>query len=311
MATHGGARGPRLRILSTILLTVAVLGIPGAVVAWGRTSSTFTIERVVLTGAHMVGKNETRRTLEKTLTGENLFAVGRDEVLRVLRRQCYVADVDIDRDFPDTLRVRLVEHRPALALLAEGRWFIVSDAGHVVCEAPSPSEDGEGALASEAGASSNGAEGEAAAETGEGLDAAAETGEGLASAAGDIAGTGSLDEGPSGSTESRLPRLKTSAVPKIGTTIDERRVSAVLATLAGLSSRLRRQVALVEVTKALQVTVTMRDDLVVRIGDADRLGDKALALRAVAAAYREKGISPSHIDVSVPERPLGRPLLDG
>ncbi len=301
MATHGGARGPRLRILSTILLTVAVLGIPGAVVAWGRTTSAFTIEGVVLTGAQMVDKKETRRALEKAFTSENLFAVGRDEVLRVLRRQCYVADVDVDRDFPDTLRVRLVEHRPALALLAEGHWFVVSGAGHVVCEAPPRSEDGEGAQASEAGASSNGAAGEAA----------AETAEGPASAGDDGVGTGSLDEGPAGSTESRLPRLQTSTVPKVGTTIDDRRVSAALATLAGLPSRLRRQVALVAVSKALQVTVTMRDDLVVRIGDADRLGDKALALRAVAAAYRKKGISPSHIDVSLPERPLARPLLEG
>jgi cell division protein FtsQ len=258
-----------LRILSTILLTVAVLGIPGAVVAWGRTSSTFTIEDVVLTGTHMVDKKEARRALEKALTGENLFAVGRDEVLRVLRRQCYVADVAIDRDFPDTLRVRLVEHRPALALLAEGHWFVVSDAGHVVCEAPPKSADGDDAQAAD------------------------------------------LDEGPDGATESRLPRLKTSAAPKVGTITDDRGVSAALATLAGLPPSLRRQVALVTVSKAMLVTVTMRDDLVVRIGDADRLGDKALALRAVAAAYRKQGVSPSYVDVSLPERPLARPLLEG
>jgi cell division septal protein FtsQ len=308
MAIHGGARGPRLRILSSILLTLAVLGIPGAVVAWGRTTSSFTIGHVVLSGAHMVPKKEARRALEKAFIGENLFAVGADEVLQALRRQCYVAGVEVDRDFPATLRVRLVEHRPALALLSEGRWFVVSDEGRVVCEAASRSAAAEGtpaadaAAASDAGGSPEGAEDEGA---------SGETAERTATADRGAEATGTLAVGPAGPTESRLPRLETGTAPKIGATIDDRRVTAALTALRGLPKGLRRRVALVEVSERLQVAVTMLDDLVVQFGYADRLGDKVLALRAVAAAYRTRGLRPSYIDVSVPERPLGRPLLKG
>ncbi len=306
MARHGGARGPRLHIFWSILLTVAVLAVPGAVVAWGRSTSTFTTERVAVTGAHMVAKKEARRALEGAFLGENLFAVTADDVRRVLRRQCYLADVEIDRDFPDTLRVRLIEHRPALAVLAEGRWFLVSSEGHVICEAPAKGAAASGPAAAEAASSA----GEPAA----GDDAAGVEGDTAAasdasSKAGADAAAGTLDEGPAGKVEGALPRLRVAEKPKVGRAVGDARVQTAIAVLADVPRSLRRRMARVEVTRTLRVTVTLRDGTDVRLGDATRLGDKVIALRAVTAAYRARGQRPTHVDVSVPERPLGRPLL--
>jgi cell division septal protein FtsQ len=311
-----------LRILSSILLTVAVLGVPSVVLAWGRSTSAFTVERVVLSGTHAVPKKQARDSLEKAFVGDNLFTVGHDDVRRVLARQCYVADVELDRDFPDTLRVRVIEHSPALALLAEGRWFVVSDQAHVVCEAPAKSggdsaASGSNAASSEEGAAKPSAE-EATAVSSSGAEdspPAADEGEDPSgrdeTAGGDKPSRGALlAAGPAGREVAELPRLAGESRPKVGARADDAKVEAALAALAGLPKGLRRQVVLVEVSEALRVTVTM-GDLVVRLGDAARLGDKVLALRAVAAAYRAQGLRPSHIDVSVPERPLGRPLLEG
>ncbi|HSL95948.1 MAG TPA: FtsQ-type POTRA domain-containing protein [Thermoleophilia bacterium] len=329
MARHGGARGPRLHIFWSILLTVAVLAVPGAVVAWGRSTSTFTTERVAVTGAHMVAKKEARRALEDAFLGENLFTVTADDVRRVLRRQCYLAGVEVDRDFPDTLRVRLVEHRPALAVLAEGRWFLVSDEGHVICEAPAKGATGSGKAAGEAASAgddsagdgpaaaendSAGAEGDSAATAdgsgaGEDRDAAAD-GEGPRAAPGGAApGAGTLDEGPAGKVEGALPRLRVAEAPRVGRAADDARVQAAVTVLAEVPRSLRRRVASAEVTKALRVTATLRDGTVVRFGDAARMSDKVIALRAVTATYRARGLRPTYVDVSVPERPLGRPLL--
>ncbi len=303
MARHGGARGPRLHIFWSILLTVAVLAVPGAVVAWGRSTSTFTTERVAVTGAHMVAKKEARRALEGAFLGENLFAVTADDVRRVLRRQCYLADVEIDRDFPDTLRVRLIEHRPALAVLAEGRWFLVSDEGHVICEAPAKGDSGAGQAAREAAAAADGsaAGGDPDAATdGEGSPAAAD---------GAASGAGTLDEGPAGKVEGALPRLRVAEALRAGRAAGDARVRTAVAVLADVPRSLRRRISRVDVTKAGRVTVTLRDGPVVRLGDAARLGDKVIALRAVTATYRARGLRPTYVDVSVPERPLGRPLL--
>lgn len=275
MARQRRARGPRLHIVWTILLTLAVLAVPGTVAAWGRSMPAFTTERVVVTGTHVVGKKDARRTLEEAFLGQNLFAVGAGDVRRALQSQCYVARVEIDRDFPDTLRVRLVEHRPALAVLAGGRWFVVSRSGHVICEAPPKDAKDEESV-------------------GDGCGAENATGDG---------------GGPAGVREAALPRLRVKEAPKPGRPAKDARVRAAVATLDGLPRALRRQVALVEVTAALRVTVTLRDGLVVRIGEAARLEDKVISLRAVRAAYRAEGRSPTYIDVSLPERPLGRPLL--
>ena len=305
MARHGGARGPRLHIFWSILLTVAVLAVPGAVVAWGRSTSTFTTERVAVSGAHLVAKKEARRALEEAFLGENLFAVTADDVRRVLRRQCYLADVEIDRDFPDTLRVRLIEHRPALAVLAEGRWFLVSDEGHVICEAPAKGAAGDEPAAAEGEAAAT-ADGPAA---GEGPDATADGEGSSATAAGATPGAGSIDEGPTGKVEGALPRLRVAEAPRVGRAAGDARVQTAVAVLADVPRSLRRRVARAEVTKALRVTVTLRDGTVVRLGDAGRVSDKVIALGAVTAAYRARGLRPTYVDVSVPERPLGRPLL--
>ncbi|MBN2205179.1 MAG: FtsQ-type POTRA domain-containing protein [Thermoleophilia bacterium] len=308
MARHGGARGPRLHIFWSILLTVAVLAVPGAVVAWGRSTSTFTTERVVVTGARMVAKKEARRALEGAFLGENLFAVTAEDVRRVLRRQCYLADVEIDRDFPDTLRVRLIEHRPALAVLAEGRWFLVSAEGHVICEAPAKGAASSGPASVEVGS--------AAADSAAGEDAAAADGDAAVasgdSAAGDGAPpeAGTIDEGPDGKVEGGLPRLRVTEAPRPGKAAGDARVQTAVAVLADVPRSLRRRVARIEVTKALRLTVTLRDGTLVRLGDAGRLSDKVIALRAVTAAYRARGLRPTYVDVSVPERPLGQPLLE-
>jgi cell division septal protein FtsQ len=323
MARHGGARGPRLHIFWSVLLTVAVLAVPGAVVAWGRSTSAFTTERVAVTGAHMVAKREARRALERAFLGENLFAVTAGDVRDVLRRQCYLADVEVDRDFPDTLRVRLIEHRPALAVLAEGRWFLVSDEGHVICEAPPKggADAGQAAAADSAAAGDDAAgddaaaaEGDAAAKAegpaaGEDPDAAAD-GDGSPTAGdGAAPGAGNLEEGPAGRIEGALPRLRAAAVLDLGKPAADVRIQTAVAVLADVPRSLRRRVSRVEVTKALRVTVTLRDGTVVRLGDAARLSDKVIALRAVTATYRARGLRPTYVDVSVPERPLGRPLL--
>jgi cell division septal protein FtsQ len=323
MARHGGARAPRLHIFWSVLLTVAVLAVPGAVVAWGRSTTTFTVEHVAVTGAHMVAKKEARRALEGAFLGDNLFSVTADDVRRVLHQQCYLADVAIDRDFPDTLRVRLVEHRPALAVLAGGRWFLLSDEGHVICAAPAKGAAAKGQATGEAafapddtaaaGDDSAVTQGDAASTTdgsagGADPDAAAD-GEGSLAAAGGRPGAGTLDEGPAGKAEGALPRLRVVEAPQVGRAARDARVRTAVAVLADVPRSLRRRVERLEVTKALRVTVTLRDGTVVRLGDATRLRDKVIALRAVTATYRARGLRPTYVDVSLPERPLGRPLL--
>ncbi len=124
----------RLRLLPTLALAAAILLVPAAVYAWGRSSAVFSVEKVQVSGAGLVSPARVRHRLEKAYLGKNLFAVNAAGVRATLSRFSYIETVSVDRSFPGTLKVRVIEYRPAAYALAAGRWYVVADDGHVVRE---------------------------------------------------------------------------------------------------------------------------------------------------------------------------------
>lgn len=307
MARRGGTNRPPFRILPTLLLTAAILGVPTAVFAWGRQSSSFTIEKVAVSGTDLVAKRQALRLLRAEHEGSNLFTVTRADVRTTLDSLCYVKDVSVDRDFPHTLRVRIHEHQPALYVLARGRWYVVADDGHVICAAGSP--------AAGAGEASGGGESTAAPSP-----SAAAAGEEAAGSDGANAGTEAAPDTPPPpdlealragppKAELRLPRLAAAGPVKVGRTLGEPEVGEALRVVATLPQNLRRRLAMVRVTGRRQVTLWFTDGPRVVWGDEDRSRAKMLALQAVLAHYRRAGKAPTFLDVSTPDRVLARPVL--
>jgi len=60
--------------------------------------------------------------------GTNLLAVDTDELERRIAGERWVESVEVRREFPDTLRVEVVEHVPAAVLLAD-RFYLIDGAG--------------------------------------------------------------------------------------------------------------------------------------------------------------------------------------
>ena len=106
-----------------------------------------------------------------------------------------------------------------------------------------------------------------------------------------------------------LPRMTAKAVPAPGRRIADEHVRAALRVLAGLPSSLAKRVQVVSVGTGGQVSFTLAGGPRVEIGGDERLVAKVLSLRAVLAAYDRAGTAPTFIDVSSPDRPLGRPRL--
>jgi POTRA domain, FtsQ-type len=313
--------------------------------AWGRQADAFAIEKVRVQGGWRISDQRAARLLRAEFLGRNLFTVTTADVRAALDPLSYLATVEVDRDFPTTLRVRLVEYRPAAYVYAKGRWFLLADGGHVIREvgalgkiateqssaatadraaaAPSPSGslsaspsasprplpatssgDAAAAVASPTATPAAAADGSA---TGAG-DQDADAAEAEAAAARSAALAATLRSGPP-SMRPRLPRLTAAAVPAVGELIADDGVLLGLRVLEGLPSTLRSRVAVVRVLPGGQVTLLFDRGLYVEFGGEDRLVAKALALRAVLAAYRVDGTTPTYIDVSAPDRPLGRPRL--
>ena len=338
MARRGGARRLRFHLLPSVLFTAAILLVPALLYAWGRQADAFAIERIAVAGGRRVPERQALKLLRREFLGRNLFTVTTEDVTDCLADFCYLAAVEVDRDFPTTLRVRLVEHKPALYVLARGRWFVIADSGHVVCElradgtvpgapgassagdaaatsgtpgapssdgATSASSDGVPAVAGPAGASPSPiASGVPAATTG--VPTGGPGAEGAASREQAVAAA--LCAGPP-AMRPRLPRMAVAAPPAVGARTRDADVGSALRALAALSTSLRARVTVVRAGPAGGVSFDLAGGPRVEFGDGARLAAKALALRAVLAAYRRGGVTPTTVDVSVPDRPLAWPAL--
>ncbi len=108
------ASRPRFRLLPTVLLTLAILGLPTVVYAWGRSSSSFDITSVRVAGTRLVPEKKALRLLRQDYAGDNLFTVTGGDVRKTLAPLCFVTER---------------EHRPGLPGDARGHHHRVRAGG--------------------------------------------------------------------------------------------------------------------------------------------------------------------------------------
>jgi cell division septal protein FtsQ len=314
MAKGRGAGRPRFRLVPTVLLTLAILLLPTAVYAWGRTSSSFSIEKVVVTGADLVPQQRLQRLLRKDFLGSNLFTVATDDVRETLKPLQYVASVAIDRDFPTTLRVHIEEHEPVAYVFAGKRWYVVASDAHVIAAIKTSSEATATATATVAGSGADAglAVDDPSASTPSPAGQPASDAAGGDAAEGDQVDGGAkdlalLEAGPSG-VEPRLPRLAAAGKIEEGRSLDDTAARLAVTVIAGLPQSLRDRLA-VAVVKDGRVTLRFGDGLLAVWGEGERGLAKTMALQAVLDRYDERSIDCTYIDVSTPDRVLARPML--
>ena len=247
-----GAR--RRRVLATVALAVLIVAVPLGVYAWGRSSGTFRVDRIVVSGARPAHARAVRLVLRRRFLGANLFTVTAARVRATLAGFPYVDQVAVDRDFPDTLKVRVTEFVPAALLRSDDRWYVVSTEGRVLAEATTTAAPGSASSAPSA--TSSPAPGSA----GAGVSPAA-TQSPAAGATGVVspspAGQGSPAASPSPSPSStslpqpaanvvlprgtrELPVIVTDTPVTVGGTVADPDVRDALTVLAALPRTLRR-----------------------------------------------------------------------
>ena len=300
------ASRPRFRLLSTVLLTLAILGVPTVVYAWGRSSSSFDIATVRVAGAHLVPEKRALRLLSVDYAGRNLFTVTGGDVRKTLEPLRFVSAATVDRDFPATLSVTITEHAPAAYALAGDTWYLVDESGYVICTAAAAVDQLSATRKPAAGASATPPAAEAAVET-PAVDATAAAG--AADAAAQDAGsqTERLVAGPR-QAPLALPRIAVSGRVREGGVLSDTATSDMLRVITALPGSLRRTLAAVQ-DDGGQLTLRFADGPVTQWGDGERTLAKTVALRTVLAEYEHAGETCTELDVSIPDRTLAKPVL--
>lgn len=317
------ASRPRFRLLPTVLLTLAIFGVPTVVYAWGRSSSSFDIVHVRVTGTRLVQEKRALRLLTREYTGDNLFTVTGGDVRKTLEPLRLVSGATVDRDFPDTLSVTITEYAPAAYALAGDRWYVVDENGYVVCTAAEAADQlalkkktgGRSASPSPSpSASATPVSGGSAAVTDAATATATDT------AATDVAdGTDAAATGSGGSKAERLvtgpeqavlplPRIFVSGRVRDGAVLDDAATAETLRVITALPGSLRRRLAAVQDEDG-QLTLRFAAGPVTIWGDSERTLAKTVALRTVLAAYADAGKTCTEMDVSIPDRTLAKPVL--
>lgn len=106
----------------------------------------------------------------------------------------------------------------------------------------------------------------------------------------------------------QLPVMRTASAVTVGTTVADSDVFDGLSVLAALPAALRRDAMLVT-TAGGTIVIEERAGLRMAFGDTSRLDAKMLALHAVLARYVSRHVTPTFVDVSVPDRPVASPML--
>ena len=108
-------RKGRLRVAA---IALAVLAVVASVVAVYR-SNVFSVERIDVVGEARLTKSQVRE-LAKVPPDTTLLRFPASEIEARLRRSPWVATAEVSRDFPDGMRIRIVEREPAALVDAGG-----------------------------------------------------------------------------------------------------------------------------------------------------------------------------------------------
>lgn len=106
----------------------------------------------------------------------------------------------------------------------------------------------------------------------------------------------------------RLPAVQAVSALKAHSVTTDANVRLALRVVAALPAELRsKATSLWNGSSGLRLR--LRPDVAVDLGPATRLDAKGLALDAVLDYYRKQKVAARYVDVSVPDRPLAKPML--
>lgn len=132
----GGPRKPNtVRLVAVALLSCAVALLAYGLVDW---TGTFAVKQIEVTGV----EPDVARAVERALVpleGKSLVSLGGPQIQSLSRQVPAVLAVKVDRDFPNTLRVRIVPHRPVAVVRSGSSAWVVSRQGSVL-EAIKPND---------------------------------------------------------------------------------------------------------------------------------------------------------------------------
>jgi cell division septal protein FtsQ len=133
-----------VKLLKPLAAAVGLVALPAGVVAWVLTAPRFQLREVDVrpvkgSPTGRVSPDQVRQALS-ALRGKNLVRLSLAEAAARVQSNPWIASVEIAKELPDRLRVRIAERKP-IALLLSGRDLVYADAdGRAIAPVATPAE---------------------------------------------------------------------------------------------------------------------------------------------------------------------------
>jgi cell division protein FtsQ len=125
------APGPRGRRILIVLISVALVLAAGYLL-WLRNSSLVRVENVTVTGLTGDDADRIRSALEGAARQSTTLRVDEDAIEGVAETFPTIRAIEIQPDFPNSMHIRVLQHRPAALLVGRGKRIPVAGDGSVL-----------------------------------------------------------------------------------------------------------------------------------------------------------------------------------
>ncbi len=129
-----------------LAMALVLVGLPAGLVAWVLTAPRFGLSDVEVTqGVERAGtarrvSDEAVRQALAPLQGENLVRLSLAEAAALVERNPWIASVEMAKELPGRLRVKVVERRPVALLQADGGLVYADSEGNAIAPVSTPEE---------------------------------------------------------------------------------------------------------------------------------------------------------------------------
>jgi cell division septal protein FtsQ len=119
-------RNPIVALLRPLAVSLLLVAMPASLVTWVLASSRFDLKEVVVAAGTPRIPAEALRAAVAPFEGGNLVLLPLDSVEKAVRRNPWVDTVEVAKELPDRLRVKVTERTP-VALLVKGGGLVYAD----------------------------------------------------------------------------------------------------------------------------------------------------------------------------------------
>lgn len=117
-----------------------LVALPAGVVAWVLTAPLFGLRDIQVKGAARRVSDEWVRQALAPLEGDNLVRLSLAEAAARVERNPWIESVEMAKELPGRLRVKVAERRPVALLLAGGRLVYADSEGRAIAPVSTPAE---------------------------------------------------------------------------------------------------------------------------------------------------------------------------